>query len=63
VKLVEERVRRGLPPASVVSVTGIPVTPAVDAMRARGALERRPMFSEVTPDGVRWPDGTALRAE
>jgi cation diffusion facilitator CzcD-associated flavoprotein CzcO len=63
VALVEGRVRRGLPPASVVSVTGIPVTPAVAAMRARGVLERRPMFSAITEDGVRWPDGTALRAD
>ncbi len=63
VALVEERVRRGLPPASVVSVTGIPVTPAVRAMRARGVLVRRPMFSEITAEGVRWPDGTSLRAD
>jgi thioredoxin reductase len=63
VRRVEERVRRGLPPASVVSVTGIPVTPAVEAMRARGVLERRPMFSAITEDGVRWPDGSALRAD
>lgn len=63
VRLVEARVRRGLPPASVVSVTGIPVTPAVAAMRARGVLARRPMFSAITEDGVRWPDGAALRAD
>ena len=63
VAIVEERVRRGLPPASVVSVTGIPVTPAVEAMRARGVLTRLPMFSEITEDGVRWADGTALRAD
>ena len=63
VAIVEDRVRRGLPPASVVSVTGIPVTPAVEAMRARGVLNRRPMFSEITEDGVRWPDGTTLRAD
>jgi cation diffusion facilitator CzcD-associated flavoprotein CzcO len=63
VAMVEDRVRRGLPPASVVSVTGLPLTPAVEAMRARGVLERRPMFSEITDDGVRWPDGTALRAD
>ena len=63
VALVEDRVRRGLPPASVVSVTGIPVTPAVEAMRARGVLVRRPMFSEITEGGVRWPDGTSLRAD
>jgi cation diffusion facilitator CzcD-associated flavoprotein CzcO len=44
VALVEDRVRRGLPPASVVSVTGIPLTPAIRAMRDRGALARRPMF-------------------
>jgi NAD(P)H-nitrite reductase large subunit len=63
VAMVEDRVRRGLPPASVVSVTGIPLTPAIAAMRERGVLERRPMFSEITEDGVRWPDGTALRAD
>jgi len=63
VAIVEDRVRRGLPPASVVSVTGIPVTPAVAGMRARGVLTQRPMFSEITEDGVRWPDGSALRAD
>jgi len=63
VAMVEERVRRGLPPGSVVSVTGLPVTPAIRAMRARGVLERLPMFSEITEEGVRWPDGTELRAD
>jgi cation diffusion facilitator CzcD-associated flavoprotein CzcO len=63
VAAVEDRVRRGLPPASVVSATGIPVTPAVEAMRARGVLEPRPMFREITDDGVRWPDGSTLRAD
>jgi len=63
VALVEDRVRRGLPPSSVVSVTGLPITPRIEAMRARGVLERLPMFSEITEDGVRWPDGTALRAD
>ena len=60
---VEERVRRGLPPHSVVSVTGLPVTPAIDAMRARGVLNRRPMFSEILEDGVRWPDGAVQQAD
>jgi thioredoxin reductase len=63
VALVEERVRQGLPPNSVVSVTGLPITPAIEAMRARGALERLPMFSEILPHGVRWPDGTEQRAD
>jgi len=63
VAMVEDRVRRGLPPNSVVSVTGIPVTPAVEQMRARGVLVRRPMFSEITADGARWEDGSTLRAD
>lgn len=63
VAMVEDRVRRGLPPASVVSVTGLPVTPAIKAMRARGVLNRLPMFSEIVEEGVRWPDGTSVRAD
>jgi cation diffusion facilitator CzcD-associated flavoprotein CzcO len=63
VAIVEDRVRQGLPPSSVVSVTGLPVTPAIEAMRARGVLERRPMFSEITEDGVSWPDGSSIRAD
>lgn len=60
VKLVEDRVRAGLPPNSVVSVTGLPVTPAIEAMRERGVLARQDMFSEITPTGVRWADGRTL---
>lgn len=60
VAMVEDRVRNGLPPNSVVSVTGLPVTPAIVAMRERGVLNRQPMFSEITPTGVRWADGRAL---
>jgi hypothetical protein len=63
VAMVEDRVRSGLPPASVVSVTGLPVTPAIEAMRARGVLDRLPMFSEIVEEGVRWPDGTVVRAD
>ena len=63
VAIVEDRVRRGLPPSSVVSVTGLPITPAIEAMRARGVLNRLPMFSEIVEDGVRWPDGNTLRAD
>jgi cation diffusion facilitator CzcD-associated flavoprotein CzcO len=60
VALVEARVRAGLPPNSVVSVTGLPMTPMVAAMKERGVLERHPMFSEMTRSGVRWSDGRTL---
>ncbi len=63
VRLVEDRVRAGLPPQSVVSVTGLPLTPRIRAMQERGVLVREPMFSEITPTGVRWSDGRALRAD
>ncbi len=61
VTLVEERVRRGLPPASVVSVTGLALRPQERRAAELGAYERRPMFAEIEPDGVRWPDGSFER--
>ncbi|MCP3818757.1 NAD(P)-binding domain-containing protein [Streptomyces sp. A3M-1-3] len=63
VALVEERVRRGLPPQSVVSVTGLPVTEAVRAARESGVLNRLPMFDRFTPDGVAWDDGRVVAAD
>lgn len=63
VALVEEAVRAGRPPASVVSVTGLARTPAVRAAQHDGLLDRRPMFDRVTPDGVAWADGRTLRAD
>ncbi|MFD6420902.1 NAD(P)-binding domain-containing protein [Streptomyces sp. NPDC060198] len=56
VALVEERVRRGLAPQSVVSVTGLPLNDAVRDARARGILDRLPMFDRITPTGVAWDD-------
>ncbi|WP_134764513.1 NAD(P)-binding domain-containing protein [Nocardioides sp. 1609] len=53
---VEDRVRRGLPPASVVSVTGLALREQERAAEAVGAYDRRPMFASVEPDGVRWAD-------
>ena len=63
VALVEERVRRGLPPASVVSVTGLALREQERAAAALGAYERRPMFDSIEPDGVRFPDGSLEPAE
>ena len=55
---VEERVRAGLPPGSVVSVTGLPENDAIRAARADGILAWRPMFTRITPTGVCWDCGT-----
>ncbi|MEK8173542.1 hypothetical protein NKH77_45345 [Streptomyces sp. M19] len=61
--MVEERVRRGLPPGSVVSVTGLPMTEAMRRAREAGVLDRRPMFRRVTPTGVAWADGGSVDAD
>lgn len=60
---VEERVRKGLPPTSVASVTGVPLTSALREMQDRGVLQRLPMFSEIFERGVRWADGREQRAD
>ncbi|WP_299960359.1 NAD(P)-binding domain-containing protein [uncultured Modestobacter sp.] len=54
VALVDRRVRAGLPPGSVVGVTGLVETDAVLAARARGVLERLPVFDRLDADGVVW---------
>ncbi len=58
VALVEERVRRGLPPASVVSVTGLALREQERAAERLGAYRRWPMFTSAEPDGIRFADGT-----
>ncbi|MGI5347208.1 NAD(P)-binding domain-containing protein [Streptomyces sp. CA-250714] len=63
VALVEERVREGLPPRSVVSVTGLPMTEAVRRARESGVLERHPMFARLTETGVEWADGSRAPAD
>lgn len=63
VAMVEERVRKGLLPLSVVSVTGLPVSPAVTDMEKRGVLRRFPMFSEITATGVKWADEREEKAD
>ncbi|MFC7404028.1 NAD(P)-binding domain-containing protein [Georgenia alba] len=60
---VAERVRQGLPPLSVVSVTGLVRTPAIRAAQERGVLRRHPMFVRIEPAGVRMPDGSFVRAD
>lgn len=60
---VEERVRAGLVPQSVVSVTGLGHTPVVREALAKGAMERLPMFERITEYGVRWADGSSHEAD
>ncbi|MFC5906478.1 NAD(P)-binding domain-containing protein [Streptacidiphilus monticola] len=57
VSLVEQRVRAGLPPASVVSVTGLPPTRLLLRARELGALDRVPLPQRFTERGAVWPDG------
>jgi cation diffusion facilitator CzcD-associated flavoprotein CzcO len=60
---VEERVRRGLPPRSVVSVTGLRLREQERAAERLGAYaDRRPMFTSIEPGGVRWA-GTSTGSE
>lgn len=54
---VEGRVRAGLPPGSVVSVTGLPVTDAIRRARPQGILDWHPMFTSMHPDGIGWSGG------
>lgn len=60
VELVDQRVRAGLPTESVVAVTGLPITPSIERMFEKGALNWRPMFDHITERGVGWKDGTTL---
>ena len=63
VAMVDERVRKGLPPKSVVSVTGLPITPAIADMLKSGVLDRKAMFQEITENGVKWEDGSEMDAD
>lgn len=63
VALVEERVRQGLPPRSVVSVTGLPLNDAIRQGLDDGVLDRQPMFDRITPTGVDWTDNGHVDAD
>ncbi|MFC7496930.1 MULTISPECIES: NAD(P)-binding domain-containing protein [unclassified Nocardioides] len=56
VALVEDRVRRGLAPMSVVRVTGLALREQEREAERLGAYERRPMFTRIEPTGVHLPD-------
>jgi cation diffusion facilitator CzcD-associated flavoprotein CzcO len=60
---VDERVRRGLPPKSVVGETGLAVTDEVRRARENGVLDRHPMFERIVPEGAVWADGHLVEAD
>lgn len=63
VNAIDRQVRQGLPPGSVVSLTGLPSTPATEHARRRGVLDRLPMFDRLTENGVVWDDSGELDAD
>lgn len=60
---VGDRVRAGLPPLSVVSATGLPLVPAYRRGIEDGVLVAQEMFTSIEPDGVRFSDGSLVRAD
>jgi cation diffusion facilitator CzcD-associated flavoprotein CzcO len=61
---VEEAVREGRRPGSVVGLTGLLVsTPYIRDGLDRGVLERLPMFDRITEDGIAWDDGRFVAAD
>ncbi|GAA2995572.1 FAD-dependent oxidoreductase [Actinokineospora diospyrosa] len=60
---VAAAVEAGRVPESVVSVTGLMLTDEIKSARARGLLDRHPMFDHLTPTGATWPDGHEVEAD
>ncbi|GAB2623560.1 NAD(P)-binding domain-containing protein [Kocuria himachalensis] len=60
---VDERTRAGLPPASVVSATGLPLSAPYRAGIESGTLVSAGPLRAVTPAGVRLADGREVRAD
>ncbi|GMA37540.1 NAD(P)-binding domain-containing protein [Demequina litorisediminis] len=58
VRLQDEAARAGRPLPSIVSTTGMPLTPPIARMKREGLLHRLPMFTRMVTDGVVLADGT-----
>ncbi|GIG54536.1 oxidoreductase [Demequina activiva] len=57
VRLQDEAARAGRELPSIVSTTGMPVTPRLQRLRDLGVLRREPMFTRMVGDGVVLQDG------
>ncbi len=60
---VDARVRQGLLPTSVVAATGLMLTPDYRRGIESGVLTPHPMFSKIQENGVRFADGSEVRAD
>lgn len=60
VSIQDDAARSGRPLPSIVSVTGLPRSPLVRRLAAKGRLVRRPMFASMTPTGVVTRDGDEI---
>ncbi|WP_084078360.1 NAD(P)/FAD-dependent oxidoreductase [Demequina sp. NBRC 110057] len=60
VRLQDEAARAGRPLPSIVSTTGMPLTPPIARMRRAGLLTRSPMFTRLVTDGAVLADGSHL---
>lgn len=60
---VGARVAAGLPPLSVVSATGLPLTPEYQRGIDAAVLVGREMFTQITPGGMRFADGMEVPAD
>lgn len=60
---VGERTAAGLSPLSVVAATGLPLIEEYQRGIDAGVLVDREMFTSITPDGVRFADGSEVGAD
>lgn len=60
VRLQDEAARAGRELPSIVSTTGIPLSPRIRDLRDKGVLERHPMFVRVITDGVVLQNGATV---
>lgn len=63
VAVIADRVRRGEPPGSIVSATGLHLPAELARAIEDGRLTLRRTFDRITPEGVAWDDGRFVGAD